>query len=175
MPEVTITLFDHTGDSTTLMPLISKKLADIMLDLLFVNGQASAVNMKTVTTSPTDGDQDLVLHFVKDIANSYVAVKMPGNPIKPIDGGVTRPQGGRTGSEFYKFPSDKDGKSLGQFTATGYAKLAAHESMHNATGLSNKDLHNQGGIGASPPKLPVNDENRKVFQGALGKIPKQLL
>jgi hypothetical protein len=64
---------------------------------------------------------------------------------------------------------------MGQFRAIGYAKLAAHESMHNVTGLDNATLHPQGGIGGSPPHLPVNDANRKAFQAALGNIPKQLL
>ena len=80
-----------------------------------------------------------------------------------------------TGSEFYKFPTDKNGKSLGQFRAIGYAKLAVHEAMHNVTRLSNEKLHPQGGVGASPPQLPVNDANRKAFQAGLGKIPAQLL
>ena len=175
MPKISITLYDHTDDSATLMPLISKKLEAIMVDLLTTDAGAGTVTMKTVTSSPKDADQDLVLHFVKNIDNSYIAAKMPGNPIKPEDGGVTRPQGGKTGSEIYKFPNDKEGKPQGQFKASGYAKIGAHELMHNATGLTNKDLHNQGGIGASPPSPTVNDDNRKAFQAALGKLPKQLL
>jgi hypothetical protein len=135
----------------------------------------AVVNIRFITTPPKAGDQDLVLHFVNDIASSYVAANMPGAPIKPEDGGVTRPSPKKTGSEFYKFPTDQNGKSLGQFTAIGYAKLAAHESMHNVTRLDNATLHPQGGVGGSPPHLPVNDANRKAFQAALGNIPDQLL
>ena len=174
MPKLTVTVVDHT-DSPQLMPLITKHLEEIFSDLLTSQSQPSTLNINAVTDSPKDGDQDLVLHFVNNIASSYVAANMPGPPITPIDGGVTRPRGDKTGSEFYKFPTDRDGKPQGQFRAIGYAKLAAHEAMHNATGLGNDKLHPQGGIGASPPQLPVNDANRKAFQAALGKIPKQLL
>jgi hypothetical protein len=174
MPEITVTIVDHTN-STHLMPLIQKHLEDIFTDLLSSPGESAVVNMRTITMTPKACDQDLVLHFVKDIANSYVAANMPGPPIKPVDGGVTRPGPKMTGSEFYKFPTDQNGNSLGQFKAIGYAKLAAHEAMHNVSRLSNDKLHPQGGIGGSPPQLPVNDANRKAFQGGLGKVPDQLL
>jgi len=174
MPDITVTLVDHTN-SPQLMPLIQKHLADIFSDLLTSSSETPVVNIRSIAMTPKTGDQDLVLHFVDNIANSYVAANMPGPPITPVDGGVTRPGPKMTGSEFYKFPTDKNGKSLGQFRAIGYAKLAAHEAMHNVTRLSNEKLHPQGGVGASPPQLPVNDANRKAFQAGLGNIPAQLL
>ncbi|HXW16089.1 MAG TPA: hypothetical protein VEN79_16395 [Terriglobia bacterium] len=174
MPQITVTLVDHTN-SPQLMPLIMQHLGDILRDLLFSRSEQAVVNIRSVTTSPAGADQDLVLHFVDNIASSYVAAQMPGPAITPVDGGVTRPRPEKTGSEFYKFPTDINGRSLGQFKAIGYAKLAAHEAMHNVTRLDNSKLHPQGGIGGSPPHLPVNDANRKAFQAALGNIPKQLL
>jgi hypothetical protein len=174
MPQITVTVVDHTN-SPQLTPLIQTHLADIFKDLLSTKSDPAVVNIRTIAMTPNADDQDLVLHFVNDIASSYVAANMPGPPIKPIDGGVTRPAAKMTGSEFYKFPTDANGKSLGQFRAIGYAKLAAHEAMHNVSGLPNETLHPQGGIGGSPPHLPVNDANRKAFQAGLGKIPKQLL
>jgi hypothetical protein len=174
MPQITVTVMDHTN-SPQLVPLIVHHLGDILRDLLSSSSEAGVVNIRSVTTSPSDDDQDLVLHFVDNIASSYVATQMPGPAITPVDGGVTRPRPEKTGSEFYKFPTDINGKSLGQFKAIGYAKLAAHEAMHNVTRLDNNKLHPQGGVGASPPHLPVNDENRKAFQAGLGNIPKQLL
>lgn len=174
MPEITVTIVDHTN-SPQLTPLIQKHLEDIFVDLLSTKSEAGVVNMRTTAIKPKADEQDLVLHFVENIANSYVAANMPGPAIKPIDGGVTRPGPSMTGSEFYKFPTDQNGRPLGQFRATGYAKLAAHEAMHNVSGLNNDKLHPQGGIGGSPPHLPVNDANRKAFQAGIGKIPKQLL
>jgi hypothetical protein len=174
MPEISVTLVDHTN-SPQLMPLIQKHLEDILSDLLSLPNEPGVVNMRSTTIRPNADDQDLVLHFVNDIASSYVAANMPGPPIKPYDGGVTRPGPKQTASEFYKFPTDPNGNPMGQFKAIGYAKLAAHEAMHNVSRLDNNKLHPQGGIGASPPHLPVNDANRKAFQGGLGKIPAQLL
>ena len=174
MPEITVTVVDHTN-SPRLMPLIQRHLEDIFSDLLSSPGELAVANVRTVIVSPKADEQDLVLHFVENIANSYVAANMPGKPIQTIDGGFTRPGPKMTGSEFYKFPTDAKGKSLGQFKAIGYAKLAAHEAMHNVSRLDNDKLHPQGGVGASPPQLPVNDANRKVFQASLGNIPDQLL
>lgn len=174
MPEITVTLVDHTN-SPQLISLIQTHLEDILCDLLFSPSEAAVVNMRTLTMTPKADDQDLVLHFVDNIANFYVAANMPGPPIKPEDGGVTRPWPDKSGSEFYKFPTDENGNPLGRFTATGYAKLAAHEAMHNVTRLGNNKLHPQGGIGGKPPNLPVNDANRTAFQAGLGNIPKQLL
>jgi hypothetical protein len=174
MPQITVTVVDHT-DSPQLVPLIMHHLGDILRDLLSSPSEVGVANIRSVTTSPAEGDQDLVLHFVNNIAGSYVAAQLPGEQIKPVDGGVTRPRPEKTGSEFYKFPTDINGNSLGQFKAIGYAKLAAHEAMHNVTRLDNNKLHPQGGIAASPPHLPVNDANRKTFQAGLGNVPKQLL
>jgi hypothetical protein len=172
MPEITVTLVDHTN-SPKLRPLIAHELEKILLDLVSVDGEVSVVNLRWMTASPADGDQDLVLHFVNDIASSYVAQKMPGPPIKPYDGGVTRPGPDKTGSEFYKFPVINGVRT--QFKAIGYAKLAAHEAMHNVTRLSNAQMHPQGGIADSPPRLPVNDANQTSFQAGLSNIPNQLL
>lgn len=174
MSQITVTLVDHT-DSPQLIALIQKHLEDIFCDLLDSPDEAGVVNMRTITMRPKAEDQDLVLHFVDDIPHSYIAANMPGPPIKQEDGGVTRPGPKMTGSEFYKFPTDENGKSLGQFKAIGYAKVAAHEAMHNVTRMDNPTLHKQGGIGGKPPHLPVNDDNRKAFRAALGNIPAQLL
>lgn len=173
MPEITVTLVDHTN-SPQLMPLIMHHLGDILRDLLFSPSDPAVANIRSMTTSPSDGDQDLVLHFVNNIASSYVAANMPGPAIQPDDGGVTRPRPDKTGSEFYKFPTDRNGRSLGQFRAIGYAKVAAHEAMHNVTRLDN-GMHAQGGIAGKPPQLPVNDANRRAFQAGLGNVPDQLL
>jgi hypothetical protein len=104
MPEITVTLVDHTN-SPQLMPLIQKHLADIFSDLLTSSAETPVVNIRSIAMTPKADDQDLVLHFVDNIANSYVAANMPGPPITPIDGGVTRPGPKMTGSEFYKFPT----------------------------------------------------------------------
>jgi hypothetical protein len=170
MPSITVTLVDHINSATNLRLLIVRHLEEIFSDLLD-SDELGVVNVRWMTSSPAAGDQDLVLHFVNDIASSYIAQKMPGDPINPVDGGFTRSRGDITGSEFYRFPR---GFPKGA-TATGYAKLAAHEAMHNVTGLGNAQLHGLGGIANSPPQLPVTPDNRTMFQNSLSKIPDQLL
>jgi hypothetical protein len=160
---LTVTIVDHT-DSPNMLAVIMPKLEDILGDLIWEQGEVSAVNMRRVTTTPVPGDQDLVLHFVRDVANSYVFKKMPGEKINPKNGGFTRSKGNTRGSEFYKVPRQD---------ADGYARLAAHEAMHNVTRAGN-ELHADGGIAASPPQA-VNDKNRQKFQTGLNKLPDQLL
>jgi hypothetical protein len=174
MPEITITLVDHTRSANdNLRVLIKRAVADIFADLLFSRSEATVVNIRWMTVSPADGDQDLVLHFVENVASSYVSQKMPGKAHRIDGGGFTRTQADRTGSEFYLLPLS-DGRPT-RLTATGYAKLAVHEALHNMTGMNNTQLHAQGGVAGSPPHLPVNDANRRSAQGALGSIPAQLL
>ena len=171
MPELTVTLVNHSSASENLKALIMRALEDIFIDL-DVSGEVSAVNMRWASAA-APGDQDLVLHFVEKVADSYVSQKMPGKAHRIDGGGFTRHNGNKAGSEFYLLPL-VDGKPT-RFTAKGYAKIAAHEAMHNVTRQSNLTMHAQGGIAASPPQLPVNDKNRASFQAALGKIPEQLL
>jgi hypothetical protein len=176
MPKINVTLADHTGGaSDKLRAMIQQHLGDIFSDLLGSGSSGSGARVVNIrwNNSPAAGDQDLVLHFVEDVEHSYISQKMPGKAHRPDGGGFTRTQANKTGSEFYLSPVT-DGKPT-RYTALGYAKLAAHEAMHNATGLGNTELHAQGGIGGSPPHLPVNDKNRTTFQASLGKIPEQLL
>ncbi len=173
MPELTVTLVDHTqGTSDNLKALIMHHLEDFLLDLLFVDSEVSAVNMRWMNPTPPP-DQDLVLHFVENVASSYVSQMMPGKAHRADGGGFTRTQSGVTGSEFYKVPL-VDGNPT-RFTAIGYAKVAAHEAIHNITGMTNIQLHGRGGLANSPPKLPVANDNRSIVQAALGNIPTQLL
>ena len=170
MPSISITVVDHINSATKLSLLIQRHIEEIFSDLLS-SDDVSVVNVRWMTSSPAAGDQDLVLHFVKDVASSYIAQNMPGAPISTVDGGFTRSRGDVTGSEFYRYPL---GFPKGA-TAMGYAKLAAHEAMHNVTGLGNAQLHGLGGISSSPPQLPVTDDNRTLFQNSLSGIPNQLL
>jgi hypothetical protein len=173
MPQITVTLVDHT-DSPDLRPDIMRNLEDIFGDLVFSNSEPGVVNMRWTTVSPPAGEQDLVLHFVQNIASSYVASEWPGKPIKAWNGGFTRLHGkNMAGSEFYKVSVDQKGKPR-KLTAKDWATLAAHEAMHNALNMDNA-VHSQGGIAGEPAQLPVNDENRSTFQAALGNIPVQLL
>ena len=173
MPDLTVTLVDHTQDDPQdppdFRPLIMRRLEHIFADLLFSDSEPTVINMRWRTTSPVAGDQDLVLHFVQDVTSSYIAQQIPGKTIDKDDGGFTSTDdSGKRGSEFYKFVGGA------RFSAIGYAKVAAHEAMHNALNMGNA-MHSQGGIAGKPPKLPVNGANRTAFQAAMSSIPDQLL
>ena len=173
MPQISITLVDHTqgnADSDHLRHLIQFHLEAIFTDLLYSDVDATVIN--TRWSSAGDGSEDLVLHFVDRVSSSYVSKQMPGKAHRLDGGGFTRVQAGMTGSEFYKFPVVDRAET--RLTALGYAKLAAHEAMHNMTGLNNFQLHGTAGIAGFPPHLPLNGDNKAKAQGALGNIPNQL-
>jgi hypothetical protein len=173
MPDITVTLVDHTdGTSDNLKAQIMHHLEQLFSDLLSSDSDPAVVNMRWMNPTPPPG-QDLVLHFVDDVSSSYISQKMPGSAHRVDGGGFTRTQAGVTGSEFHKLPV-MGGKPT-HLTSTGYAKLAVHEAMHNMTGRSNADLHGRGGLADSPPQLPVTDDNRKLVQAALAQLPNQLL
>src|ERR1700730_3539156 len=104
--------------------------------------------------SPPADDQDLVLHFVQNVANSYVASKWPGRPIRAWNGGFTRLHGtNMAGSEVYQGFLHQNGNPR-RLTAKDWATLAAHEAMHNALNMDNA-IHSQGGIAGEPARLPA--------------------
>jgi hypothetical protein len=174
MPEITVTLVDHTdGTSENLKALIQNQLSNLFADLLFSDSEPSVVNMRWMRPTPAPNDQDLVLHFVENVSSSYISQKMPGKGHRVDGGGFTRTQAGVTGSEFYKLPIMNGNPT--HLTAIGYAKLAAHEAIHNMTGMDNAQLHGRGGLAGSPPQLPVTDDNRAIVQAALANLPDQLL
>ena len=71
MPQITITLVDHTNDRSSsdggnLRRLIEKHIGDIFLDLLYSGSEdTGVVNTVWKTQWPVSDDQDLVLHFVE--------------------------------------------------------------------------------------------------------------
>ncbi len=170
MTQFSVKLVDHTGDSSKLQPLIQKAIQDLFTDVF--DGTSDSANVVWGTAMPSD---DLVLHFVEDIPNSYINQKMPGQPIQPIDGGFTRTQANITGSEFYKF-AVFSGKRA-QVRASGMGRLAFHEAMHNKTGMSNQQLHGEeggGGLAGSPPGHTLTDKNKALMQKAMAKGNSQL-
>jgi len=162
---ISVTIVDHTS-SPNMLAQITPFFEDILSDLIWEAGEVSVVNVRRVTATPVASDQDLVLHFVRDVSQSYINQKMHGRPINPRAGGHTRSRGNISGSEFYKVPRLASPQE--------YAKMAAHEAMHNIT-RSDDTIHRQGGIADSTPQLPVNSTNRQSFQAGLNSIPDQLL
>src|SRR5262249_25151399 len=97
MANFSVKLVDHTQGSAKLRPLIQKPLQDLFNEVF--DGTSDSATVDWGTGMPSD---QIVLHFVEDVAGSYLSQKMPGNNIRGDAGGHTRLQNGITGSEFYK-------------------------------------------------------------------------
>ena len=171
MATYTIKLVDHSSNS----PDKLKGLILTTLQGLFKDVFSSSKDDATVSWGSSAKTDDLILHFVDDIANSYIAQKLPGDPIQAIDGGFTRTQGNVTGSEFYKVAHFDDGDH--QVRASAMGRLAFHEGMHNKTGWSNAKLHGSdggGGLADSPPHIPLTEKNKTILQKAFATKNAQL-
>ena len=171
MANYTVKLVDHTSNSSdNLKNLILTGLQGLFKDVFATSSDNASVGWGASAQS-----DDLILHFVDNIAGSYIAQKLPGDPIQAIDGGFTRTQGNVTGSEFYKVAHFDDGDH--QVKATAMGRLAFHEGMHNKTGWSNSKLHGPdggGGLAASPPRIPLTETNKAILQKAFSKKNAQL-
>jgi hypothetical protein len=174
MPELSVTLVDHTqGTSDNFKTQIKRELEKILLDLLTTGSEPGAVHMRWVNPTPS-GDQDLVIHWVQDVSSSYVFQQLGHKPGNERDAGFTASNRGVRGSEVYRRPS-VEGDPNARFPAITFAKVAAHEGIHNMTRLGNAELHGRGGLADSPPQLPVTDANRRIVLAALSNLPDQLL
>jgi hypothetical protein len=175
MPGITVTLVDRTGGASlsheNFKVGIMHELEDILGDFIFSASEADVVNARWVSQSPASGEQDLVIHWVPDRDHSYLRSKWPSTRIAQNAGGHTHTHGSMTGSEFYRRPTLK--------TPSAYAIIAAHEAIHNITGLSNLQLHGQMGVAGDangPPHLPVTDNDRTLVQAGMRRgLPDQLL
>jgi hypothetical protein len=181
MPEISVTLVDRTQNTSSghenFKAQIMREVENILLDLItpqpLSESDIPVVNIRWVSQSPAAGDQDLVIHWVEDKASSYLQQKWSTVSINPDAGGHTyiTPDGKTAGSEFYRHPRLK--------MPAAYAKLAAHEGMHNITRMGNKQLHGQGGLAGDTgghPQLPVTDNDRKLVQAGMQRgLPDQLL
>lgn len=171
MANYSVTLVDHTQASTKLLPLIQKHLQTLFDDVF-----SGASDSATVAWGTAAGTEALVLHFVENVASSYVIQKLPGKPIASKDGGFTRTQNNTTGSEFYKFVDFGDG-TLSQVRASGMAVIAFHEAMHNKTGWDNAKLHGPdggGGVATSPAGHALTSKNKSIMQTAMASTNTQL-
>jgi hypothetical protein len=166
MPGITITLVDHTQDTSqdheSYKAQILHEFANIFSDLLSSSSDPTVVNVRWLSQSPQAGDQDLVVHWVQDQDHSYLRTKWSTVSINPAAGGHTYNDGVMVGSEFYRRPRLR--------TALAYAKIAAHEAMHNITRLGNHALHGQMGLAGDAggtPQLPVTTNDRSLVQAGL--------
>lgn len=167
-----VKLVDHTNSDESWLLGLNSTIQELFDECM--QGSPHHVEVVWGTGAVTD---NLVLHFVNDVDHSYIQQKMPGAPLSELIAGHTRHKNGITGTEFYKFVGP--GGNRRQYSYTGYAKIALHESLHNLfPGWTEADLHGPdggGGLASSPPQLPPTDTNKEMIQRGLSVRNTQLL
>jgi hypothetical protein len=157
-----IKLVDHTGSDSTITSGIGSALKDYF-DRVFADTSHSA----TVGWGSGSSSDAIVLHFVEDVASSYIVQKMKRPPkISPLVGGHTTLRDGVLCSEFYKTVTIR-GKTR-TLSGVQYAKLAFHEGLHNAHPLfTEDDLRGHGGLAESPVVPDLNERDIGLMKDGL--------
>jgi hypothetical protein len=170
MANFTVKLVDHTSSSDNL-----KKRLATSIQGLFTQVFQGTNDSATVSWGTSDASDTLILHFVPDIAGSYIEAQWPGATIRGDAGGHTRTRNNVTGSEFYKHMVIGGQRTMVRDDA--YGRLAFHEALHNRTGLGNTDLHGPnggGGLATSPPGNALTDANKDMMRKGLARSVAQL-
>jgi hypothetical protein len=170
MANFTIKLVDHTSSSDNLKQRLSTAIQNLFTQV-FQGTNDSA----TVSWGASERSDTLILHFVPDIAGSYIEQQWPGAAIRGDAGGHTRTRNAVTGSEFYKHMVIDGRRAMVRDDA--YGRLAFHESLHNRTGLGNTELHGPhggGGLATSPPGTMLTDRNKEMMRQGLARRIQQL-
>ena len=172
MATYSVKLVNHTNATARLQQSIKTNLQDLFNQVFSGTSDRAVVDWGTGSASDS-----IVLHFVDDIASSYLQQQMPGQDIRGDAGGHTRTRGHVTGSEFYMHTGA--GQTRRSLHDSAYAKLAFHEALHNQfPGWSNADMHGPsggGGLAASPPQLPITEKNKELMRRGISIKNAQLL
>ena len=172
MATYSVKLVNHTNATARLQQSIKTNLQDLFNQVFSGTSDRAVVDWGTGSTSDS-----IVLHFVDDIASSYLQQQMPGQDIRGDAGGHTRTRGHVTGSEFYMHTGA--GQTRRSLHDSAYAKLAFHEALHNQfPGWSNTDMHGPnggGGLAASSPQLPITEKNKELMRRGISIKNAQLL
>lgn len=159
-----IKLVDHTGSDNKITSGISSALKGYF-DRVFADTGDSA----TVEWGEGSSSNAIILHFVNDVASSYIVAKMKRPPkISPLVGGHTTLRGTVLCSEFYKTVTIRgETKTL---SGVQYAKLAFHEGLHNAHPLfTEDDLKGHGGLAESPVGPDLNERDIGLMKDGLAE------
>src|SRR5829696_6401796 len=145
MTTFTVKLVDHRSSNST-------ETTEILKSIQRVFGLAFIGTSDSVSVSWAGGtDQDnLVIHFVEDIANSYLRQEWPKMKVNPKAGGHTHTRGALAGTELYRTTPS------GRLRLRRYGALAFHEALHNLFPLRG-DQHTEFGGGIAAATIPDED------------------
>jgi hypothetical protein len=147
MTNYIVKLVDHRTSTTSETTKIQASIQRV-LGLAFV-GTNDGVNVSWGTGAAGDC---LVIHFVEDIAHSYLRGTWPKIPIDPAAGGHTHAHGSLAGTELYRT------RPSGPLTLHRYGALAFHEALHNLFPFRT-DQHTAMGDGIASAHIPDMDPN----------------
>jgi hypothetical protein len=151
MTNFTVKLVDHRSSTSQETSAIQTTVARV-LGLAFV-GTNDGV---TVSWGSGNVGDNLVIHFVEDIANSYLRTTWPKMTVDPNAGGHTHTHGSLAGTELYRT------RPSGPLTLRRYGALAFHEALHNLFPFRD-DVHTAMGGGIAAANIPdqdPDDENK---------------
>jgi hypothetical protein len=142
-----VKLVDHRNSTSAETAAIQATIAR-ELGLAFV-GTKDSVNVTWGTGTQSD---NYVVHFVEDIAHSYLKQTWPQTNINPAAGGHTHSHGSTSGTELYRNTPG------GPIPLHQYGAMAFHEALHNLF-PSRGDQHTAMGGGVASAKVPDIDPN----------------
>ncbi len=121
-----VKLVDHTGSSKQTRSSIQGELKNFFDRVFDKTSDTATVPCGTGSTSDI-----IVVHFVEDIAHSYIRQTVKKNTtISPNAGGHTTWHRHKICSEIYKTVIDRRGKNR-PMSGRDYARLAFNEYLHN--------------------------------------------
>jgi hypothetical protein len=149
MTTFAVKLVDHRGSTMSETSAIQSSVARAF-GLAFV-GTGDQVSVSWGSGSDSDS---LVIHFVEDIAHSYLRTVFPAMRVDPNAGGHTHTHGSRAGTELYRT------RPSGPQTLRRYGVLAFHEALHNLFPMRD-DVHTAMGGGIASAHIPDQDPNEE--------------
>jgi len=145
MAKYSIKLVDHVGSEADL-----KSEFRTVLQGFFTKTFDGSSDSATVTWGTGDKEDTIIVHFVEDIASSYITQKMTNARINPRAGGHTKLQKHKVCSEVYYTVATKDGTTR-TLKGPESARLAYHECLHNVfPNWTEDDLKGHGGLAETP-------------------------
>jgi hypothetical protein len=159
MAAYSIRLVDHTGSSSDVTQPICNALKGFFDRVFSGTGDSASVAWGSGARSDT-----MVLHFVDDVASSYIRQTMKRPPtINPLAGGHTTFRSPVICSEFYKTVTIR-GKTR-TLSGLQYAKLAFHECFHNTYPMwTEDDLKGHGGLADTPVGPDLNERDVRLMR-----------
>jgi hypothetical protein len=152
MANYSIKIVDHTGSASPATQSIQSELQGFFNQVFAGTSDRATVALGQGTASDT-----IVLHYVADVASSYIVQSMPRPPqINPRAGGHTSLRNHVICSEFYRTVATRSG-STRVLSGRDAAKLAFHECLHNVfPAWTEQDLMGHGGLADTPVGPDLN-------------------